>query len=154
MCTAQWHHDPATPLNSFTCSILAVALGTQQVKLRGDRRGVASRTELVMSTTQRYHEPAITQHRKIIPQQCHILMAQSFCEPCAWQAEQPIYGLALMKLQRYGALGMKRTVVPMRISWGRHRRGSAPMFISGIGLPIHLGHLIRNWFIYLSSLVS
>ena len=24
---------------------------------------------------------------------------------------------------------MKRTVVPMRMTWGRHQRGSAPMFI-------------------------
>ena len=41
--------------------------GTQQVKLRGNPRGVASMMELVMSTVQRYHEPLISQHRKIIP---------------------------------------------------------------------------------------
>ena len=64
-------------LSSFTCSIRAVRLGTQQVKLRGNRRGVASRMKLIMSSAQRYHAPAVSQHRKIRPQQCHILMVQS-----------------------------------------------------------------------------
>ena len=81
-------HNPSF-LNSFTCSIRIVSLGTQQVKLRGNRRGVASRMKLFMSTAQRYHEPATSQHRKIIPRQCHILMVYRFCEPCAWQAELP-----------------------------------------------------------------
>ena len=73
-------------LNCFTGSKLAVRFGTQQGKLRGNRRRVASTMRLVMSTAQRYHEPAISQHRKIILLQCHVLMVQSFCEPCAWQA--------------------------------------------------------------------
>ena len=86
--------------------------------------------KLVIRTAQKYHDPAISKHRKIISLQYHIQMVQSFCEPCAWQAGLPRWGLAPVKPQRYGALGMKRTVVPMRMTWGQHRRGSAPMFIA------------------------
>ena len=51
-------------LNSFTCSTWAVRLGTQQDKLRGNRRGSALRMALVMIAAQRCHENTISQHRK------------------------------------------------------------------------------------------
>ena len=60
----------------------AVRLGTQQVKLRGNRRGEALRMNLVMSTAQRYQDPVISQHRKIIPLQCHIFSrSRAFASP-------------------------------------------------------------------------
>ena len=114
-------------LNSFACSIRAVRLGTRQVKFRGNRLGVASRLKLFMSTAQMYHDPVISQHRKTVPLQCHILKAQSFCEPCSWQAEPPRLGLTPVNRQGM-ALGEKSApCVPMRVTWGRYRRGSAPM---------------------------
>ena len=59
-------------------------------------------------------------------------MVQIFCEPCARQAYLARLGLAPIKPSRYGVLRIKRTVVPTRMTWGRHRRGSAPMFIEDL----------------------
>ena len=53
----------------------------KQVKLRGNRRVVASRMMLVMSTAQKYRKPVISQHRKIIPQLWHIPVVQSIASP-------------------------------------------------------------------------
>ena len=79
----------------------------------------------------RFLDEAQAQSSKL---QCNILMVQSFCEPRAWQAELPRCGLAPVKPPRYGALRMKRTVVTVRMTWGRHRRGSAPMSIKKLCL--------------------
>ena len=60
-------------LNSITCSIWAVRPGTQHVKLRGNRGGMASRIKLLISTAQSYHGPAISQHRKSYPNPRRVL---------------------------------------------------------------------------------
>ena len=90
-------------------------LSTHQVKLRGNRRGLASRMKLAISTAQRYHGPAISQHRKIIPLQCHILMVQGFCEPCAWQAELTRLGLAPVKPQIFAACSHAAEALVLRL---------------------------------------
>eukprot|EP00614_Pseudopedinella_elastica_P016635 CAMPEP_0172647840 /NCGR_PEP_ID=MMETSP1068-20121228/240953_1 /TAXON_ID=35684 /ORGANISM="Pseudopedinella elastica, Strain CCMP716" /LENGTH=91 /DNA_ID=CAMNT_0013462129 /DNA_START=430 /DNA_END=705 /DNA_ORIENTATION=- len=75
MSTAQRYHNPAIPQHHKVLIPLtvdhaaykpSVRLGTQQVKHRGNRRGLASGMKLVMSTAQWYHDPKISLHRKIL----------------------------------------------------------------------------------------
>ena len=51
------------------------------------------------------------------------------CEPCAWQAELPREDQYRLNRRGMALRELSAPRVPMRVTWKRHRRGSAPMFI-------------------------
>ena len=109
----------------------AVRYGTQQDKLRGNRRGVAlsgwslSCVQPIGITTMLSHSTA-----KSYPSCFKFSRSRAFARPVL--GKRNYRHEVKLRLNRQGMALRERNApcVLLRLTWGRHRRGSAPVFIS------------------------